>query len=103
MQMASTMANLGLSDWLPFASVTETEGIVLSVRAIVETTMKDTEITATTYWIVMVTNWGWCLFLQHQDSWTTHGKKTMLEEKEDFVSDVIDEEDAERVAAHQKE
>ena len=26
----------------------------------------------------------------------------MLEEKEDFVSDVIDEEDAERVAAHQK-
>jgi len=27
----------------------------------------------------------------------------MLEEKEDFVSDVIDEEDAERVAAHQKE
>ena len=56
MQIASTMANLGLSDWLPFASVTETEGIVLSVRAIVETTMKDTEITATTYWVVMVTN-----------------------------------------------
>ena len=48
MQTASTMASLGLSTWRLLRSLLEMAGMVLSVRATVDSTMKLIEMTATT-------------------------------------------------------
>jgi hypothetical protein len=46
--MASIMASLGLSIWLPCSSYADMDGTVFKVSAMVDMVMKEIEITATT-------------------------------------------------------